>query len=162
MDDLAAQGSTALSTQHNRLPAMSADSIEFVRETERVSLAMCEQVEFPTEHLLHAGMYARTLHMQPGQILTGALLKIATTLVVAGDCSVFTGEDSLLELRGYSVLPGSAGRKQIFVAHTEVSMTMLFPTDSKTVAECERQFTDEYALLMTNRQANVQTLITGE
>lgn len=144
-----------------RLPAMTAEAIDKVRMIENVSLALCEQVEFPTEHLIHGGMYARTLHMQAGQVLTGALLKLATVLIVSGDCAVFIGNETI-ELRGYSVLPGSAGRKQVFLAHTDVSMTMLFPTQAVTVAQAEQEFTDEYAMLMTNRQDCVTTLITGE
>lgn len=144
-----------------RLPAMTAEAIDKVRMIENVSLALCEQVEFPTEHLIHGGMYARTLHMQAGQVLTGALLKIATVLIVSGDCAVFIGDETI-ELRGYSVLPGSAGRKQVFLAHTDVSMTMLFPTQTVTVAQAEQEFTDEYQMLMTNHQDCVKTLITGE
>ena len=82
-------------------------------------------------------------------------------LVVDGDCAVFIGEETI-ELRGYSVLPGSAGRKQAFLAHTDVSMTMLFPTQAKTVAQAEQEFTDEYELLMSNFQDCVTTRITGE
>lgn len=143
------------------LPAMTPEAIEKVRRLEEFSLANCEQVEFPTEHLIHGGMYHRTLHMAQGTVLTGALLKVATALVVSGECTVFVGED-IIDLRGYNVLPGSAGRKQVFVAHTDVDMTMSFPTMAKTVADAEREFTDEYELLMTNRQDCVKTLITGE
>jgi hypothetical protein len=143
------------------LPAMAPETIEKVRQLERLSLDHCEQVEFPTEHLIHGGMYARTLHMKAGEWLTGALLKVPTVLIVSGDCAVFIGEE-VIELRGYAVLPGSAGRKQVFLAHTDVSMTMLFPTQEKTTLDCERAFTDEYELLMTNRQDCVKTLITGE
>lgn len=143
------------------LPAMSAEAIDKVRQLEEFSLAHCDQLEFETEHLIHGGLYARTLHMPAGSWLTGALLKVPTTLIVSGDCTVFIGEESI-ELRGYSVLPGSAGRKQVFVAHTDVSMTMLFPSGSKTPGDAEREFTDEYELLMTNGQSNVKTTITGE
>ena len=143
------------------LPAMSDQAIQKVSELENFSLAYCEQVEFPTEHLIHGGMYARTLHMKAGEWLTGALIKIPTTLIVAGDCTVFIGEETI-ELRGYSVLPGSADRKQVFVAHTDVSMTMFFPTKAKTVLDAEKEFTDEYEMLMTNRQDCVKTMITGE
>lgn len=144
-----------------RLPAMTPEAIDKVRLIEEFSLKLCEQVEFPTEHLLHGGMYSRTLHMKAGEVLTGALLKIATVLIVKGDCAVFIGGETI-ELRNYAVLPGSAGRKQIFLAHTDVSMTMIFPTQATTVLDAEKQFTDEYALLMTNRQDCVTTLITGE
>lgn len=144
-----------------RLPAMTDDDVAKVKAVEAASLAMCKQVEFPTSHLIHGGMYARTLHMPKGTVLTGALLKVATILIVKGDCAVFIGEETI-ELRGYSVLPGSAGRKQVFVSHTDVDMTMLFPTNVQTVAEAEKEFTDEYQMLMTNRIDSIHTLITGE
>jgi len=152
---------SGLMVQAQRLPAMTEDAIAKVRAIEAMSLALCEQVEFPTEHVIHGGMYVRTLHMKAGEVLTGALLKVPTVLIVSGDCSAFIGEETI-ELRGYSVLPGSAGRKQVFLAHTDVSMSMSFPTKAKTVAEAEQEFTDEFAMLMTNRQDCVQTLITGE
>ena len=142
------------------LPAMTDDAIAKVRRLEAVSLLHCEQVEFPTSHLLHGGMYARTLTMQAGSVLTGALLKVPTTLIVSGDCMVFIGTE-VIELHGYNVLPGSAGRKQVFVALTDLAMTMQFPTKAKTVAEAEREFTDEYEMLMSNHQ-EVTTTITGE
>lgn len=150
-----------LTVASTRLPAMTPEAIDKVRRLEAFSLMHCAQVEFPTEHLIHGGMYARTLHMRAGEVLTGALLKVPTVLIVAGDCTVFIGEEAI-ELRGYAVLPGSAGRKQVFLAHTDVSMTMLFPSQAKTTADCEREFTDEYELLITNRQDCVTTLITGE
>ncbi|MFM8899156.1 MAG: hypothetical protein ACKOF9_04300 [Burkholderiales bacterium] len=160
--DIAKQNSP-LTASHTepRLPAMTAQAIDKVRAIEAAILSLCEEVEFPTEHLLHGGMYSRTLRMQAGQVLTGALLKLPTVLIVSGDCAVFIGEQTI-ELRGYTVLPGSAGRKQVFLAHTDVCMTMLFPSQAQTVAQAEQEFTDEYALLMTNRQDCVKTLITGE
>jgi len=143
------------------LPAMTQDQINKVEVLEHFSRALCEQENIPTEHLIHGGMYARTVHMPVGTVLTGALLKLPTVLIVAGDCAVFIGEETI-ELRGYSVLPGSAGRKQAFLAHTDVSMTMLFPTQATTVAQAEQEFTDEYELLMSNFQDCVTTRITGE
>ncbi len=143
------------------LPAMTQDQINKVEVLEHFSRALCEQEEIPTEHLIHGGMYSRTIHMPAGTVLTGALLKVPTVLVVAGDCAVFIGEETI-ELRGYSVLPGSAGRKQAFLAHTDVSMTMLFPTQAKTVAQAEQEFTDEYELLLSKQQDCVTTRITGE
>ena len=107
------------------LPAMTQEQINKVEALEHFSRALCEQEEIPTEHLIHGGMYSRTIQMPKGTVLTGALLKLPTVLVVAGDCAVFIGEETI-ELRGYSVLPGSAGRKQAFLAHTDVSMTIFY------------------------------------
>lgn len=161
MQELKILPSSSLAVQQQRLPAMTPEAINKVRSLEALSLALCEQVEFPTEHLIHGDMYARTLHMKAKQVLTGALLKLPTVLVVSGDCAVFIGEETI-ELRGYSVLAGSAGRMQAFLAHTDLSMTMLFPTKAKTVAEAELELTDDNGLLMTNRHADGQTTITGE
>lgn len=144
-----------------RLPAMSAEAIEKVRHLEAITLERDEDVDFPTEHLIHGGMYARTLRMKAGTYITGALLKIPTTLIVSGDCLVFIGEE-VVELTGYNVLPGSAFRKQVFAAITDTVMTMLFPTMATTVEQAEQEFTDEYEMLMTNHQGSVKALITGE
>lgn len=143
------------------LPAMTKEAIDKVRMIEEIVLGFNDPIEFPTEHLIHGGMYSRTLHMKAGELMTGALIKVGTILIVSGDCTVFIGEEAI-ELRDYSVLPGSAGRKQVFLAHTDLSMTMLFPTNAKTVEQAEKEFTDEYAMLMTNRMDCVTTLITGE
>jgi len=151
----------AKSSESPCLPAMRQEDIDKVQMIEKLSLGFLDQVDLPTAHLIHGGMYSRTLHMPAGTILTGALLKVPTVLIVSGDCAVFIGDETI-ELRGYTVLPGSAGRKQMFLAHTDVDMTMLFPTNAKTVDQCEREFTDEYELLMTNRMDCVKTLITGE
>lgn len=154
-------GATDVALAPPCLPAMSEESINKVKAIENFSLEFVDQLNLPTANLIHGGMYARTLHMDAGTVLTGALLKVPTILIVSGDCAVFIGTETI-ELRGYTVLPGSAGRKQMFYAHTDVDMTMLFPTDATTVDECEREFTDEHELLMTNRMTNVTTLITGE
>lgn len=155
------EAATAVALSAPSLPAMSQESIDKVKMVETLSLEFLKQVDLPTGNLIHGGMYARTLFMPAGTVLTGALLKVPTVLIVSGDCAVFIGEETI-ELRGYTVLPGSAGRKQIFYAHTDLNMTMLFPTDATTVDRCEREFTDEYELLMTNRMTSVTTLITGE
>lgn len=162
--ELVAQGTeagSAVALAAPCLPAMSQENIDKVKFIETLSLNFVDQINLPTANLIHGGMYARTLHMDAGTVLTGALLKIPTILIVSGDCAVFIGDETI-ELRGYTVLPGSALRKQMFYAHTDVDMTMLFPTDETTVDACERQFTDEHELLMTHRMTNVKTLITGE
>lgn len=144
-----------------RLPAMAPAAIEKVRAVEAMALEM-EQIPLYTQHVLHAGMYARTIHLPEGTMITGALIKIATTLVLSGEARAYIG-DEILHLTGHNVLPGSAGRKQAFVAMSAVSMTMLFPTQAKTVDEAEREFTDEYEALASRRDpAFNDIIITGE
>jgi hypothetical protein len=63
------------------------------------------------------------------------------------------GDDGAVPLEGYNVFSAAAGRKMAFVALSNTSMTMLFATQAKTVAEAEAEFTDEVDMLMTRREA---------
>lgn len=147
----------ALST--NRLPAMVPDAIAKVRELEAAVLEL-PQVRIATSHVIHGGMYSRTICVPAGCVLTGALIKIATLLIVCGTATVFIGDQALV-LEGYNVVPASAGRKQAFLAHSDTYLTMLFPSDAQTIEAAEAQFTDEAALLFSRVGENVIT-VTGE
>lgn len=120
-----------------------------------------EPIEVPTEHVIHAGMYARTLAMPNGMVLTGALLKRATLLIVSGSAAVLAGE-TWVELTGYNVIPASAGRKQIFVSRSPVIITMLFPTQARTVEDAEAEATDDADRLLNRRQDSNIVVVTGE
>lgn len=141
------------------LPAMHQEEIDKVRNLEALVLT-APQVETVTEHVFHAGMYARTICMEPRMVLTGALIKIATILVVSGDASVFIG-DREIRIQGYQVIPASAGRKQAFISHGETHLTMFFTTSAQEVEEAENQFTDEADRLFSRRWPNV-VVKTGE
>lgn len=132
------------------IPAMTPAAIDRVRllEGERAALP---QVPIRTEHLLHAGMYARTVYVPAGVLITGVLIKVATVLIVEGDALIYLGHEKPLEVAGYNVLPASAGRKQAFVARSDMRLTMIFPTTAATVEEAEREFTDEVDLLASRR-----------
>ncbi|MFU2088159.1 hypothetical protein ACLQ84_23620 [Bordetella bronchiseptica] len=142
------------------LPAMSAEAIDRVRRLEG-ALAELPQVEIPTAHLFHAGVYARTIRIPAGVALTGALIKVSTVLVFSGHATVFIGGEAV-ELHGYHVIPASAGRKQAFVAHADTDLTMLFPSEARSVAEAEAEFTDEADLLLSHQQGAETITFTGE
>lgn len=120
------------------------------------------QVPIVTEHLLHAGMYARTITLPPWTRLIGCHVKRPTTVITVGNGYVSVGRKMQL-VRGYRVLPGSAGRKQAFLTkESPLIITAIFPTEAKTVEEAEREFTDEYELLLSHEQDLNTVLITGE
>jgi hypothetical protein len=143
-----------------QIAAMSGESIDQVRRLESALLSG-PLVEIPTSHALHAGMYARTVHIPAGVVLTGALIKLATVLIVSGDVSVFIGGETL-RLSGYHVIPASAGRKQAFIAHADTHLTMLFPSQATTVEQAESEFTDESDLLLSRQDAKPPILIKGD
>ena len=142
------------------LPATPADVLEKIGAFEKAATGH-EPVEVPTDHLIHAGMYVRTVIVPQDMVLTGALMKRATIVIVVGSAAVLAG-DEWLELEGYNVIPASAGRKQVFVSRSPLIITMLFPTQAKTVEDAEAEFTDEAAGLLSRRQNSNRVVITGE
>jgi hypothetical protein len=119
------------------------------------------QVDVITEHIIHGGMYVRTIRLDAGIVLVGALIKVPTMLIVSGRTQVFTGE-GWIELEGYHVIPARAGRKQIFVTREPTIITMSFRTDAKTVEQAEQEFTDEHDALMSRTSDRDTVTITGE
>lgn len=150
-----------LALSENHISTMSDVAIEKVRKLEDVILSF-PQVKIPTHHLIHAGMYSRTIMVPAGIVLTGSLMKIATILILSGDFILFAG-DNAVELHGYNVLAGSSNRKQAGVAKADTWVTMIFPTDAKTVEDCENEFTDEGVVLWSRYEdAENYVRITGE
>ena len=140
---------------------MGEAAIDNVRRLESLAREM-PQVAIATDHVIHAGMYARTVLVPAGVMITGVLIKIATLLIVHGDAVVYV-DGGAVQLRGYNVLPASAGRKQAFVAQTDTHLTMIFPSDAKNVEQAERQFTDEVERLSSRLDAESNRIIlTGE
>lgn len=140
---------------------MTAQAIDKVRELEAITREL-PQVEIATDHVLHGGMYARTICIPAGVLLTGVFIRVPTVLVFEGNATVNAGDEPVT-LVGYHVLAASAHRRQAFVAHADTRLTMVFATQAKTVAEAEAEFTDEAHLLFSRKPGAVNRInITGE
>lgn len=140
---------------------MTVTAIDTVRELE-IFVLKAPQTDIPTSHLIHAGVYARTIKIPAGVVLTGALIKTATVLVMDGECAVYIGDETKL-LIGHHVLAASANRKQAFFAMKDTYLTMIFATNSKAIHDAEEEFTDE-AHRLSSRYENAvnHIVITGE
>lgn len=141
------------------LPATTPEMIEKITALEN-ELIGHEPADLDTEHVIHAGMYARTVRMPKEMVMTGALIKRATLVIVSGEAAVLVGHE-WVRLEGYTVIPARARRKQVFVSYSDVQITMLFPTAAKTVEEAELEFTDEADRLLSRRQ-NANTVVVTE
>ena len=140
---------------------MSDVAIDKVFRLEEV-MADLPQVGIVTWHVLHGGMYARTIQIPAGTALTGALVKVPTILTVNGDVTVFAN-DVEMRMTGYNVIPASAGRKQAFIAHADTDLTMVFTTEVDNISDAEEQFTDQAVQLMSRAEEAVNYVtITGE
>lgn len=139
------------------IAAMSPQAIARVQKLEAFLLTQ-PQLNASVWHLIHAGMYHRTLLMRAGTVVTGALVKIPTVLTIHGDVVVTIG-DRVRRLTGFNVIPAAANRKQVFRAFSDTHITMAFPTDAKTVEEAEREFTDQHELLNSRRPDAVNNVV---
>jgi hypothetical protein len=153
-------GKLALVTDN--VPGMSKEAIAKVRAFEKFALAV-PQIGIPTEHLIHGGMYARTIYMPKDSLVTGTLIKISTVVLMHGHTCWYVGEDQPVFRKGYHVVPASPGRRQVVVAIDESYITMISAYDGDTLEGAERNFTDEYDLLGSHSDFQCNRLvITGE
>lgn len=110
-----------------------------------------QEADIPIEHFIHEGVYYRTCKVPKDTAIIGAFIKIPTTVIVSGDCYVTLG-NTIGRLEGYNVIKAEAGRRQAFRAVEDTYITMCFKTESTDVKEAEKEFTDEWMLLTTNRE----------
>lgn len=152
---------SALAAAFPALPATSPDVMAKIIAAQEKCLQR-EQIAIKTDHVIHAGVYARTITMPPDVALIGTLIKIPTMVVTVGSAKVLIG-DEWADVDGFQVIPARAGRKQVFVSRGPFIITMIFPTSAKTVEEVENEFTDETELLLSRKQDEMNTVtITGE
>ena len=132
------------------MPALNGEMLEKIKLLE-TDLKKFKQAEFKTLHVIHGGMYSRTVLVPADHIIVGVLVKVPTQVIVCGTADVLMG-DMIKRIAGYNVLPGQAGRKGVFVAVTDIFITMIFKTNAKTVEDAEAEFTDELENLASHRQ----------
>ena len=143
------------------VPAMSEEVLAKVRALQ-AELEKLPQVPVKMHHVLHGGMYARTCYVPAGNIAACCLIKVPTLVVLAGSANIYVGKDEPLRLEGYSVLPASAGRKQVFLSVTDIALTMVYVTNARTVEEAENEMTDEPHMLASRRDNLNTIVVTGE
>ncbi|WP_298069393.1 GNAT family N-acetyltransferase [uncultured Mailhella sp.] len=122
------------------LPSQSAETVARIAAAGELARSF-PQEELRLEHEFWAGLYARTLFVPKGVMITGVCIRIPTLLIVSGDMLAL-GNAGFERFTGYRVLKGQAGRRALFVAVEDTAMTMLFATRARTLDEAEREFTD--------------------
>ena len=149
--------STELSVNYT-LPSLTPEQDDLMSEIKERALAL-PQVAFKTHHVLHAGMYCRTVMITAGTFIVGAKIKKPTLVTICGSARLFipTGP---VDLSGYAVLPGMPDRRMALLALEDTHLSMTFVTQAKTVQEAEAEFTDETEDLLSRVNENEIT-ITG-
>jgi len=144
----------------NMIEAGSDKAVGDVRRLEQAMRENLETIHLDTHHIIHAGVYCRTIMIPEGGLVTGAQIKVDSTVILSGDVTLYVN-GAPRRFIGYHVLPAAAGRKQAAFAHLDTHVTMIYHTDAKTVSDIEEECTDETELLMSrSSQANDTFLIT--
>jgi hypothetical protein len=146
-------------TKASRIPATSPETIDKLAVVEE-RIRERRQVDIVTEHVFHAGMYARTVRIPAGVLFTNVLVKCATLLIIRGEIAISITDDSWMEFKGYNVCPAEAGRKALYLTLSDVEMTMVFPSNAQTVEEAEAEFTDAPETLLSRTNDSDIVLIT--
>jgi hypothetical protein len=148
-------------TTNTTIPALTSESLAKVQAIE-YALRQLDQEKVVTEHVIHGGMYARTIRLKAGLVLAGVLIELPTILIVNGDVLMYTGDDTIA-LQGYQVVPASKGRKQCMVTIADTDLTMVLATNAKTVHDAEEEFTKEADGLVSRLSTSENLIIiTGE
>lgn len=150
-----------LASMRFKVPAMTSKTVQDLQSLQD-KLSELPQEDISTHHVLHGGIYSRTVLIRKGVFIIGVLVKVPTVLTISGDCTVNIG-DELVRLNGYCVVPASAHRKQAFMANEDTYLTMSFATNAKSIEQAENEFTDEGETLISRHPHSInEIIITGE
>lgn len=135
-----------MDTDENRITLRrSVDELE-------AAVLSAPQVDLRTEHVLSGGVYARTIHIPAGTVLTGATHKKDHVNVVFGDITVTTDEGTR-RITGYHVLPTKAGSKRAGFAHADTVWTTICETALTDIEAIEDELVEESTRLQTRQAA---------
>jgi hypothetical protein len=124
------------------------------RAIERLEEAILAQpqVDLRTEQMLSGCVYARTIHIPAGTVLTGATHKKDHVNIVCGDITVTT-DAGPRRFTGYHVIPTRAGSKRAGMAHADTVWTTLCTTALDDFEAIEDELVEESARLQTRLTA---------
>lgn len=106
------------------------------------------QIDLKTTHVLSGGVYARTIFIPAGTVLTGATHRKDHVNVLQGDI-VVTTDEGMKRLTGHHVLPTRAGMKRAGWALGDTWWTTLIRTDKTNLNEIEADICEEPERLQT-------------
>jgi len=119
------------------------------------------QIDLKTAHELSGGVYARTIYIPAGTVLTGASHKKDHINIVQGDITVST-DDGMKRMTGQHVIPTKAGMKRVGFAHADTIWTTLCATNLTGIEEIEAELVDEPERLQTRTLELTQQKIIKE
>jgi hypothetical protein len=106
-------------------------------------LAKLPQVECKLDHVFSDGLYARSMHIPGGTVLTGKVHKRDhINFLLQGTIRVMT-DDGMKELTAPQVIPSKKGIKRAGFAITDVIWTTVHATDATEVEAAEDELVED-------------------
>ena len=121
--------------------AQSAESRQAV-EALQVELSKLPQVELPTEHIFHGGMYCRQLFQPAGSLVVGKVHKKEHFFMVVQGTVAITGDGETLLYTAPFMLTSKPGTKRALYAETDVVYMTIHRADSTTVEAVEDELVE--------------------
>jgi hypothetical protein len=98
----------------------------------------CPQLELPTEHIFHGGMYCRQVWQPEGVVVVGKVHKKEHFfMVVQGSVAVTEGDESAKVMNAPFLLCSKPGTKRAILALTDTLYMTIHRADSDTVEAVE-------------------------
>lgn len=119
----------------------SAESRQAV-EALQVELSKMPQVELPTEHIFHGGMYCRQLFQPAGSLVVGKVHKKEHFFMVVQGTVAITGDGETLLYTAPFMLTSKPGTKRALYAETDVVYMTIHRADSTTVEAVEDELVE--------------------
>jgi hypothetical protein len=128
---------------------LTTDARDKVRRLEAALLTM-PQIDLQTTHALSGGVYARTVFIPAGTVVTGATHKKDHICIIDGDVeTILDGETQ--RITGRVILNGQAGVKRAVYAHDDTLWTTVCQTALHDIADIEAELVEEPEQLQTRR-----------
>lgn len=106
------------------------------------------QVDMQTTHALSGGVYARTVFIPAGTVVTGATHRKDHICIIDGDVqTILDGESRRID--GRVVINGEKGVKRAVYAHSDTLWTTVCSTELTDIAEIEAELVEEPEQLQT-------------
>lgn len=122
--------------------AQSAESRKAV-EALQVELSKLPQVELPTEHIFHGGMYCRQVWRPAGTLIVGKVHKKEHFYMVVYGTVAVTTDDGVQYVTGPHLITSSPGTKRAVYAETDAMCMTIHRVDSTTVEAVEDELVEE-------------------
>jgi hypothetical protein len=112
------------------------------------ALLRCPQVDLQTTHALSGGVYARTVFIPAGTVVTGATHKKNHICIIDGDVETIL-DGTKQRITGRVILNGQKGVKRAVYAHDDTLWTTVCRTDLIDIADIEAELVEEPEQLQT-------------